>query len=118
MRDRAWKLRIEDILDAINEIHQFTSGMTYETFCADRKTINAVLYSVAVIGEGARHVPQEIRASYPEIPWKEMGNIRNVVVHEYFGIDLDILWATICNELPPVALLLRQLLETGPTSKP
>jgi uncharacterized protein with HEPN domain len=111
MPDRDWKLRIEDILEAIDHIYQFTDGMTFKTFCDDKKTINAVLYSIAVIGEAAKHVPLGIRTTYKEIPWREMGDIRNVVVHEYFGVDLKILWETISFELPSVRNKLKKVLE-------
>lgn len=111
MSNRDWKLRIEDILESIEQIDKFISGMAYEAFCNDRKTINAVLYSIAVIGEAARHVPKDIRKTYKEIPWREMGDIRNVVVHEYFGVDLKILWETISFELPSVRHKLKKLLD-------
>jgi len=108
---REWKLRIEDILEAIDQIAQFTQGMTFEAFCADAKTVKASLYNIAVIGEAARHVPPEVIEKYQRIPWKEMRDIRNVVIHEYFGVDLDILWETICHELPPLLPMLREILE-------
>lgn len=91
MPTRDWKLRIEDILEAIEGISQFIKGMNYKTFCADTKTLKAVLYSIAIIGEAARLVPLEIQTEYPNIPWREMGDIRNVLIHEYFGVDIDIL---------------------------
>jgi uncharacterized protein with HEPN domain len=59
-----------------------------------------VPYNLAVIGEAARKVPKEITARYPAIPWREMGDMRNVVIHEYFGVDPQVLWETIKNELP------------------
>lgn len=93
-RDR--KLRIEDILEAVQEIIQYTDGMIFESFCKDTKTVKAVLYSIAIIGEAVRHIPSDIRARYSEIPWKEIADMRNVVIHEYFGIDMDILWKTVC----------------------
>jgi uncharacterized protein with HEPN domain len=95
MPGRRWKLRVEDILEAIDEIGQFTKDLTYEAFCAKKRTIKAVLYNIAVIGEAARNVPTEVRAGYPNVPWREMADIRNVVIHEYFGVDLDILWETV-----------------------
>ena len=75
-------------------------AMDYETFSQDKRTLKAVLYNLAVIGEAARKVPEEITARYPAIPWREMGDMRNVVIHEYFGVDPKILWETIKNELP------------------
>lgn len=114
MPAREWKFRIEDILEALDDIDQMTKGMTYGTFCADNKTVKAVLYNMAVIGEAARHVPPDFRALHPEISWREMGDMRNVVIHEYFGVDLEILWETIQHELPPLMPLLQKMLQEDP----
>lgn len=110
MPARSWKFRIEDILEALDDISRLTSEMSYNVFCADSKTIKAVLYNLIVIGEAARSVPSEITSHHLEIPWREMGDMRNVVIHEYFGIDMEILWKTIQHELPPLSQLLRELL--------
>jgi uncharacterized protein with HEPN domain len=111
MPSRDWKLRIEDILEAIDDVGRFTQDMSFETFSADKKTVTAVLYSVAVIGEAARLVPSEVQGQHPEIPWREMGDIRNVVIHEYFGVDLDILWDAVHQELPPLVIPLKKMIE-------
>ena len=89
---------------------EITGGLAYEDFCQDKKTMQAVLYNFAVIGEAARRVPEEITSKYQTIPWREMGDMRNIVIHEYFGIDTKILWETIQNELPPLANRLREIL--------
>ena len=115
---RDWKLRIEDILEAIDDIGRFTDGMNHESFCSDTKTVKAVLYSVAVIGEASRLIPAEVQLEHPEIPWREMSDIRNVVIHEYFGVDLDILWDTISDDLPPVVPLLKGILGKESESEP
>ncbi len=107
---RAWKFRIEDILEAIEDVIRLTNGMTYSSFCADNKTTKAVLYNMAVIGEAARRVPANITLHHPEVPWREMGDMRNVVIHEYFGVDREILWKTIQQEFPPLLPLLKEIL--------
>lgn len=96
----AWKLRITDILDAIAAIREYTMGMEYEEFAHDRKTVDAVLRSLMIIGEAVNHVPEEVTQRYPEIPWAEMSGMRNVVVHIYFGVNLQIIWDTIRRNLP------------------
>jgi uncharacterized protein with HEPN domain len=111
MPPRDWRFRLEDILQAIEEINQFTKGMTYSTFCSDTRTMKAVLYSLAVIGEAARHIPEEVKLKYPEIPWRDISDMRNVVIHEYFGVDPEILWETIHNELPSLQALLKSILQ-------
>jgi uncharacterized protein with HEPN domain len=110
---RDWKFRVTDILAAIQDSLEITRGMDDETFSQDKTTLKAVLYNLAVIGEAARKVPEEVTARYPSIPWREMGDMRNVVIHEYFGIDLKILWETIKNELPPLENRLKAILADG-----
>jgi uncharacterized protein with HEPN domain len=107
---RDWKFRITDILEAIQDSLEITRGLDYETFRQDKRTLKAVLYNLAVIGEAARKVPEEVAARYPMIPWREMGDMRNVVIHEYFGIDTSILWETIKNELPSIENRLNAIL--------
>jgi uncharacterized protein with HEPN domain len=78
---REWKFRIEDIIEALNDTEQLTREMTYGAFCGDNKTVKAVLYNMAVVGEAARHVPPESRALHPEISWREMGDMRDDILH-------------------------------------
>ena len=111
MPPRDWKLRVEDILQAIAEIQSFTYGMTFENFQADTKTVRAVTCNITIIGEAASSIPPEIQTRYTEIPWAEMRGIRNVIVHEYFQVNLNILWRTLQERLPPLVLQLRELLE-------
>ena len=111
MLDRDWKLRIEDILESIAKVERYTAGMTFATFTADEKTIDAVVRNFTIIGEAARYIPQEIEARYPLLPWNEMRGMRNIVVHEYFGVSFSILWHTLKQNLPPVVPMLKEILE-------
>ncbi|HEY9072665.1 MAG TPA: DUF86 domain-containing protein [Desulfobaccales bacterium] len=99
-----------DILEAVQDSLEITRSMNYETFRQDKRTIKVVLYNLAVVGEAARKLPDEVIARYPAIPWREMGDMRNVVIHEYFGIDTSILWETIENELPPLVKRLKDII--------
>ena len=110
MPSRSWQNRIRDILEAIAEIDRFTSGMTFEQFRADPKTVRAVLYDLAIIGEAIRSVPIEVEMQYPDVPWNEARGIRNIVLHEYFRVNLVIVWQTIQIDLPQLAMSLQQLL--------
>ncbi len=107
---RNFTLRIADILEAIGKIHRYVSDMSFEKFRSDEKTVDAVVRNFEIIGEAARCVPEELTEKYPDIPWKEMRDIRNVIVHEYFGISLEILWETIQTDLPPLPDMLKKLL--------
>ena len=111
MPPREWRLRVQDILEAIASIRQFTAGLTFETFTADEKTVAAVAYYFTVIGEAARHVPAAVQRRHAQIPWASMRAMRNVVVHEYAELDHAVLWDTSQNDLPPLVPLLRAVLQ-------
>jgi len=85
--------------------------MDLASFLADEKTVDAVLFCYGVIGESARHVPDDIVAANPHVPWSEMRAMRNVIVHEYFGVTHETLWKTAREDLPALIERLRQLLE-------
>jgi uncharacterized protein with HEPN domain len=93
---------INDILDAINEIEEFIEGMGYDAFMEDKKTRNAVIRSLEVMGEAVTKIPHDIRDKYLEIPWKRIAGMRNKLIHEYFGVDLDIVWTVCTEEIPPL----------------
>jgi uncharacterized protein with HEPN domain len=108
---RDWRLRIDDILEAINRIDAYTRGMTEETFAQDSRTIDAVVRNLEIIGEASRHIDETVLRDAPEIPWDKMRGLRNVVAHAYFGVDVGIIWHTARNDLPPLDAPLRRLLE-------
>lgn len=101
------------MLDAIGAIEEFVAGMNFEAFRNDRKTVDAVVRNLEVIGEAARYVPEDVRDKYDAVPWKDIIGIRSVLIHEYFGVDYDILWATIKTDLPTLTPLLTSMIEEG-----
>ncbi len=111
MPPRDWRMRITDILEAIAKIEIYTQGMDFEQFASDDKTIDAVVRNITVIGEAARALPAQIVDSHPELPWQDMRDMRNAVVHVYFGIDKRILWDTVQADLQPLIPLLKAMVE-------
>jgi uncharacterized protein with HEPN domain len=111
MSPRNWKERIQDILDALIEIRDFTEGMDFDAFSADTKTIRAVELNLIVIGESASRIPEEIEVKHPQIPWALMRAMRNRLVHVYFEVDEKLLWDTVLNDLPPLIHPLKSLLQ-------
>ena len=110
--ERGWKLRISDIIDAIAAIKEYTAGMNLKSFAEDRKTVDAVVRNFTIIGEAAIRIPEQVIAENPKIPWRDMSDMRNIIVHEYFYVSNKILWETIQSDLPPLVPLLKKLLES------
>ncbi len=102
--------RLSDIAEAAKAIVGYVAGMDERAFQGDRKTLDAVLRNLTVIGEAARHVPDDFRERFPSVPWVEMGDMRNVVVHEYFGVDVGILWLTVRRDVPELLAALEPVL--------
>lgn len=103
--------RLRDIAEALDRIRTYCDGLTFEQFSADSRTVEAVQFNFIVIGEAARHLPEDLVARSPELPWAEMRGLRNVVAHAYFAVSLDILWQTITHDLPPLGPMVRALID-------
>jgi uncharacterized protein len=112
--ERNWKMRIEDILESIEAIRQYTAGMEFDAFEADDLTAGAVAWNFAIIGEAERHVPPEGEARYPAVPWAKMRSMRNVLIHDYPATDLTTVWETARDHLPPLVPMQREILEWEP----
>jgi len=95
-------LRLQDIAEAIDRILEYSASHTLESFAADRMTVDAVVRNLEVIGEAARHVDGVTAARLAEIPWQDMRDLRNLLIHEYFGVSVGIIWETISRDLRPV----------------
>jgi uncharacterized protein with HEPN domain len=103
-------LYLRDILESVRLIEQFVVGMELGDFKKDIKTSDAVIKRFKNIGEATKHVPEEIKARYPEIPWKEMAGMRDKLVHFYFGVKHDLVWTAIKNRIPAIKPLIKTLL--------
>jgi uncharacterized protein with HEPN domain len=103
---RIWQDRVKDILACANNIATFIDKTDFDSFVNDPKTIRAVAFELTTIGEAAKAIPIEIQEKYNEIPWGKIQGIRNVLVHEYFRLDEEILWKTAKEDIP---LLVKKL---------
>ena len=97
---RNYKLFIQDIIDAMETIEKFVGNMKLDELKADEKTSSAVLMKFEIIGEAAKYIPNRIKEKYNDIPWKSMTGMRDRLIHAYFGIDYNLVWAAIKNEIP------------------
>ena len=86
---------LEDILDGIEKVEQFTRGADFEDFSSDDKTKFAVIRALEIIGEASRLVPRSVRVKYESIPWQDMADMRNKLIHEYFGVDIAVVWKNV-----------------------
>ncbi len=91
---------IEDMLEAIAKIEKYMTGRDFASFSADEMAMDAVIRNFEIIGEAAGKVPQEIKDRFPQVEWKEMIGFRNVLIHDYSGVDVESVWETILKNLP------------------
>jgi len=106
-------LYVEDIVEAIERIQGYTEGMSFEDFIADQKTVDAVIRNLEIIGEAAKHIPDEFKALHPDIPWREIAGMRDRLIHAYFGVDLSLVWHTIRSELWELEKAMKELMEVS-----
>ncbi len=92
-------LYLQDILNSLEKIEHYIQNSSFEQFQRDEKTIDAVVRNLEIIGEAARNIPSEFRDQHSAIPWEKMVSMRNKVLHEYFGVDEEILWKTVTEDL-------------------
>jgi len=100
MSKRNVRFLLGDILASIVKIERYVGTMDQRQFLDDEKTIDAVVRNIEIIGEATRQLPEEFSAQHPYIPWHQMAGLRNRIVHEYFGLDLEIVWTIIEHHLP------------------
>ncbi len=111
MVKRTAKLYVHDILESIEKIEDYTKGLTFQEFSKDRLVIDAVVRNLGIIGEATKHIPQDLRSLDQHIPWKEIAGMRDKITHEYFGVDLEIIWKTISGALPDLKRSIKGLLK-------
>lgn len=107
---RDFKIYVQDILEAIRRIDEYLEGLTFEEFTKDNKTADAIIRNFAVIGEATKNISVDVKKKHREIPWKRMAGMRDKLTHEYFGVDLQILWDTAKIDLPAAKPSLEKLL--------
>ena len=108
---RNYRLYIQDISDCIRKIEQFVGEMSFEEFVKDDKTSSAIVRKLEIMGEATKNIPETIREKYRDIPWVDMAKMRDKIAHFYFGIDYEIIWEVIKNELPKIKPMIEKILD-------
>ena len=115
---RDWRLYVADMASFSERALSFTEGMDQDGFAADLRTYDAVLRNIELIGEAARQIPEQVQELHPQIPWRRIIGTRNRVAHGYLGIDDDIIWDIVQNEIPDLLPKLRSLLHSTSQENP
>ncbi|MEN6516755.1 MAG: DUF86 domain-containing protein [Methanospirillum sp.] len=112
MSSRSAAVLVDDMMEAAERALGYVDGYAYPAFVADGRTFDAVLRNLEVLGEAAAQVPAPFRDRYPEIPWRQVVGLRNVVVHRYFAVDPETVWTIVTGQLPSLLPQLRELRRT------
>ena len=116
MSKRSSLLYVLDIRESIDAIYQYVLGLTFPDFCADRMRYSAVIREFEIIGEAVGKLPSHLTKQFPDVQWQDIKDFRNLLIHEYFGVDLEIVWKVIRDDLPKLneaILKIKEVLDTG-----
>lgn len=107
---RNYDLFLKDIIDNIEKINNFTEAMNFENFKNDEKTIYAVVRCLEIIGEASSNIPEELKLKYNNIKWRDIKDFRNKIIHKYWGVNLEIIWDIIQNEINKLKIEIKKIL--------
>lgn len=111
---RTIEILLGEILEAIELLQRYTEGLSYEDFEGNVEKQDSVIRRLEIIGEAVKDIPGELRAAYPDTPWSDIAGARDILIHEYFRVDLELAWEMVKDDLPPLAEEVRRMLEELP----
>jgi len=101
---------LQDILDAVAAIEQFTTGINFEDFSQNLEKVFAVSRAIEIIGEAVKGIPDAIKSQYPDIPWRDIAGMRDKLIHDYFNADVEIIWKAVQEDIPQLKMMISQVL--------
>ena len=107
---------LKDIQEASRRIQAYTEDTDYDAFCADIKTQDAVMRNLEIIGEAAKQLSEVVRQQAPQIPWRNIARMRDKLIHHYFGVNLDIVWRVVQDDLTPLMIAIDNILTSTDAS--
>ena len=113
-----WRDYLAAVVDAMRKAMRFTEGMDYAAFAVDDKTTFAVIRALEIVGEATKKIPESVRALHTEIPWRAMSGMRDKLIHDYTGVNLEVVWRTVQQDLPALCARLEPLLDDRATGSP
>ncbi len=111
MFKRGDREHLEDMLIACQNIAEYLIGFDYDAFLSDRKTQDAVLRNIEILGEAVKNISKDIKTKYPEIGWRDIARTRDKLIHSYFGVDIDIVWDICFHDIPRLEKQLMEVLK-------
>lgn len=111
---RKIKLYLDDLLESIHLIEEYTNGIDEITFEENSQIQDSVIRRLEIIGEAVKRLPEELKDKHPQIPWKEIGGLRDVLIHEYFGVSISRVWKVIIDDLPKLKEQIEEIIKDNP----
>jgi uncharacterized protein with HEPN domain len=107
---RDYRVYLEDMREAVGKVQRYVEGLSFEAFALEEKTVDAVVRNLEILGEAAKQVPEVIRSAHPQVDWYRIAGLRDILIHQYFGVDLAIVWDVVQKKLPILVQQLDQIL--------